>query len=289
MIVANTAQEFLEVRASWPSSERVVLVPTMGALHEGHASLIRMARSHGQRVVVSIFVNPLQFGPNEDLSQYPRPRDADLALCDTLGVDAVFYPTVADMYPEGMENVTLVVPPSALTHQLCGAFRPDHFTGVATVVLKLFQLISPHAAIFGEKDAQQLMVIRKMVRDLQVPVVILSHPVVREADGLAMSSRNCYLSTEFRQTALILSAILHSVIAEVAAHPAQTLSSRTTLDSVANAYQAKVPADVDFKLQYLEAIDSMTFLPSETLATGQKLMIAAYVGPVRLIDVMIVP
>ena len=162
MQVISTAAEYDAIYQQW-QGRQVALVPTMGALHEGHLALIRLARQVADVVVVSIFVNPLQFGPQEDLSQYPRPLGQDLALCRELGVDAVFTPSVAVLYPEGMDNVTTVVPPARLTERFCGEFRPGHFTGVATVVLKLFNLLRPQVAVFGEKDAQQLMVIRQMV------------------------------------------------------------------------------------------------------------------------------
>jgi len=170
--------------------ETIALVPTMGALHRGHLALIAKAKELEDRAVVSIFVNPLQFGPNEDFNRYPRTLEADLAACAELGVDAVFIPSVEEMYPQGQEHLVQVVPPESLTGFLCGKYRPGHFTGVATVVLKLFNIIQPDVAVFGEKDAQQLTVIKRMVRDLNLPVDIVGHPTLREESGLVMSSRN---------------------------------------------------------------------------------------------------
>jgi pantoate--beta-alanine ligase len=283
--VAATAAEYAGFYRQW-AGKTIALVPTMGALHEGHASLIRKARELADVVVVSIFVNPLQFGPAEDLSRYPRPLEKDLALCKALGVDAVFHPTVETMYPEGMEGVTRVVPPSRMTESLCGAYRPGHFTGVATVVLKLFHLLRPTMALFGEKDAQQLSVIRKMAEDLHVPVEIIGCPIVRDADGLALSSRNVYLETvSEKQAALLPSRILREVVQAVR-QSAQLLDARGTMDRVAIRIQAdflQEGAEL-FKLQYLEAVDAKTFEPVQVLKPGVKLLIAAYINQVRLID-----
>jgi pantoate--beta-alanine ligase len=289
MKVITTAQEYEAVYQQW-HGQTIALVPTMGALHEGHASLIRKAREIGERVVVSIFVNPLQFGPQEDLSRYPRPKGQDLALCEELGVDVVFYPTVEAMYPEGMENVTRVLPPASLTDKLCGAYRPGHFIGVATVVLKLFNMTRPHVALFGEKDAQQLAVVKKMVRDLHLPVWIVGCPIVRDADGLALSSRNTYLKTDAeKQAALLLNKILRR-IAEAVRQSALPVPARETMDWVARmeieAFQKMLAVrdEALFRLQYLEAVDAETFEPADVLQSGVKLLIAAYVGDVRLID-----
>jgi pantoate--beta-alanine ligase len=286
MQVVSTAIEYEALYRQW-QGQTIALVPTMGALHEGHAALIRKARELADIVVVSIFVNPLQFGPQEDLSRYPRPKKQDLALCQTLGADAVFHPSVETMYPEGMENVTKVIPPASLTDCLCGAYRPGHFVGVATVVLKLFNLIRPTMAVFGEKDAQQLAIIRKMVSDLQISVEIIGYPIVRHADGLALSSRNSYLKSEAeKNAALLLSRILRR-IADVVRQSAQPLPVRETMQGIVQSELQKlqpVPSDNLFRLQYLEAVDAKSFEPSDTLNAGVKLLIAAYVGDVRLID-----
>lgn len=281
MLVVQTAEEYAGLFHQW-SGRRIALVPTMGALHEGHAALIRHARKLGDIVIVSIFVNPLQFGPKEDFSRYPRPIEADLLLCRELGVDLVFQPTVETMYPDGLETVTTVVPPASLTDNLCGEFRPGHFTGVATVVLKLLNIIRPHWAVFGEKDAQQLMVIHKMVRDLQLPVEIVAHPTVRDESGLALSSRNRYLQTEAERTAaLSLYKILQTAktwVAEAQAPlpAAETLAAIT--EDVLNGTRDQV------RIQYLQAVDNQTFHPADTLKPGTRLLIAAHVGNVRLID-----
>lgn len=281
-IVRNVA-EYQAVRKDW-TGRTVALVPTMGALHEGHAALIRHARQLADRVVVSIFVNPLQFGPTEDLSRYPRPEAQDQALCRELGVDALFFPGVETMYPDGMENMVTVVPPETLTNCLCGAYRPGHFTGVATVVLKLFNILQPDLAVFGEKDAQQLMVIRRMVRDLQVPVEIAGYPTVRDGNGLALSSRNRYLKTEEEeQAALALSGILNRLREKV--KQAGGLPAESTLRNTAqDVLSALGKAGELVKIQYLEAVDQETFAPVKTLNARTKVLIAAYVNDVRLID-----
>jgi pantoate--beta-alanine ligase len=182
--------------------DRIAFVPTMGALHEGHVSLLREGRRHGERLVLSIFVNPTQFGPNEDLARYPRDLDGDLALAASAGTDVAYVPDAAAVYPPGFQTFVQV---REVENGLCGDRRPGHFAGVATVVCKLFNVVRPHVALFGEKDFQQLAVIRRMVRDLDMSVDVVGMPIVREADGLAMSSRNRYLSPAERQRALSLS------------------------------------------------------------------------------------
>ncbi len=182
-------------------SQRIAFVPTIGALHAGHVSLLREARRHGDLLVLSIFVNPTQFGPKEDLSRYPRTFDADLEKAREAGADVVFHPEPTEMYPDGYQTFVEV---RRLQEGLCGASRPGHFVGVATVVLKLFNIVQPQVAFFGEKDYQQLQVIKRMVRDLDLPVVIVGMPIVREADGVALSSRNAYLSAEERARARAL-------------------------------------------------------------------------------------
>jgi pantoate ligase/cytidylate kinase len=208
-----------------------------------------------------------------------------LGICRELGVDAVFTPSVDTLYPEGMANVTTVVPPENLTERFCGEFRPGHFTGVATVVLKLFNLLRPSVAVFGEKDAQQLMVIRKMTRDLHVPVTIVPYPTVREESGLALSSRNRYLQTEAeQQAARCLYRILNGIREQVQASE-QRLDAKTTLESISRQVLGEVAhPDVTVRLQYLEAVDKNTFAPVQTLGPDSKILIAAYVNQVRLID-----
>lgn len=190
--------------------ERIALVPTMGNLHEGHLCLVDEAKRHAQRCLVSIFVNPTQFGPGEDLAAYPRTPDEDCALLETRGVDAVFLPTVEMMYPQGEAISTHIAVPEELANILCGASRPGHFNGVATIVAKFFNLVQPEVAVFGEKDYQQLLVIRRLVADLNMPVTIIGLPTIREAAGLAMSSRNRYLDAEQRQQATQLYASLEA-------------------------------------------------------------------------------
>lgn len=258
-------------RALRGAGRRVALVPTMGALHEGHRELIRHARRiPGAGVtVVSIFVNPLQFGPNEDLARYPRPLEADLAACREEGVELVFTPGVADMYPEGADTA---VTPGGLGAQLEGAVRPGHFPGVLTVVSKLFHIVGPDAAFFGEKDYQQLVLVQKMVRDLDFPLSVVGVPIVREADGLALSSRNVYLSPEERRRALVLSRALRAG-AGVSARGAEAVLA------TARAVLAEEP-EVAVDYLDLRAADLGPVPP-----VGQaRLLVAARVGATRLID-----
>lgn len=280
MRVVETLSELFALRREW-DAHTVCLVPTMGALHQGHLSLIEKAKTIGERVIVSIFVNPMQFGPTEDFSRYPRPRERDLMLCEEHAVDAVFSPQAQELYPHGLDGMTQVVPPSQLVNQLCGAARPGHFTGVATIVLKLFQLTRPTAAVFGEKDAQQLAVIKRMVADLNLPVAIIPVSTVRESDGLALSSRNQYLNRHSdRRQARLLSRILMQ-IQEFYQQGIETTEDaiRLTLDKVLD--EALYP---DFELEYVEAVDNETFLPTEILDDNTRIVIAGKVGDVRLID-----
>jgi pantoate--beta-alanine ligase len=284
MHVVSTAADYNALYSQW-TGQTVALVPTMGALHEGHMALIRRARELADIVVVSIFVNPLQFGPKEDLNSYPRPLEQDVAICQSLGVNAIFTPTVETLYPEGPENVTTVVPPPFLTERFCGLFRPGHFTGVATVVLKLLNLLRPQVAIFGEKDAQQLMVIQKMVRDLHLPVEIIPQATIREASGLAMSSRNRYLQTEAeQQAALSLYQILTQAKA-IAQQATAPVEAEATLQAISDSIFAPwAERGVSVRLQYLEAIHKESFAPTKYLQAGVKVLVAAYVNQVRLID-----
>ena len=254
MIVASTREELAAARKALPG--RVAVVMTMGALHEGHLELVRQARAQADSVVVTIFVNPLQFGAGEDLDRYPRTLEADLALVEEL-TDVVFTPTPEVVYPtEALVRVSA----GRLGDVLEGASRPGHFDGVLTVVLKLLHLVQPDVALFGQKDAQQLAAIRRMVADLDVPVTVVAVPTVREADGLALSSRNRYLSDDERKVALLLSRALQT--RDVAAGRALFDGQPATLD-------------------YLERVDSATF---EAAPDGDLLVIAAKVGTTRLID-----
>jgi pantoate--beta-alanine ligase len=259
-----------ERREGW----RIALVPTMGFLHEGHLSLVRAAKKRADRVVVSIFINPTQFGPGEDFSAYPRDFERDCQLLETEKIDIVFHPALAEMYPDGAETFVEV---EKLSLPLCGATRPGHFRGVATAVAKLFNVIRPHVAIFGEKDYQQLQVIRKMVRDLSMEVEILGHPIVREADGLAMSSRNAYLTPDQRRAAVSLSRSLCK--AERLVRRGET--SAQSLLSLVRAELAKEPlADVE----YVKLCDSETLIDIETIHRTALLALAVRFGKARLID-----
>lgn len=274
-------------RSGLSSGQKVVLVPTMGALHDGHMALVKRAKAIGDKVIVSIFVNPLQFRPSEDFNQYPRPLAADMAKCEAVGVDAVFLPTDADMYPEGREHVTRVIPPASLIQQLCGQSRPGHFEGVATVVMKLFQLVQPTHAVFGEKDAQQLAVIQQMVRDLNIPVEIVPHATVRNASGLALSSRNQYLDTPEKQAAaLLLWRVLTGIAEHYQADPLQEQLAKVVMDRVYQNTRAEMGlTQVDWvTLDYLEAVDKETFLPALHLNEKTKVLMAVKIGEVRLID-----
>ncbi|MET7327368.1 pantoate--beta-alanine ligase [Nonomuraea sp. NPDC005650] len=267
LIVARGREDLVKARRAG----EVALVPTMGALHEGHRSLIRQARARADQVVVSIFVNPLQFGPNEDFSRYPRTWDADLDVCRAEGVDVVFHPDAEEMYaPDRQVSVSAGHMGSIVE----GAFRPGHFDGVLTVVLKLFNLVQPDLAVFGQKDAQQLAVIRRMVADLDLPIEILGAPTVREPDGLALSSRNRYLSDDDRQVALELSRALRAGAAELT--PARV---RAAAGEVLDAAGSRIAVD------YLALVDPATFAEvDESYAGTAVLAVAATVGTTRLID-----
>jgi pantoate--beta-alanine ligase len=248
----------------------IALVPTMGALHEGHRSLMRSAAELADNVVVSIFVNPLQFGKNEDLDRYPRSEDADLQVCAAEGVALVFAPTPDVVYPT-QPNVT--VHAGALGDEFEGASRSGHFNGVLTVVAKLFNLVAPDLAVFGEKDYQQLALIRQMVHDLDVPVHVIGAPTVRETDGLALSSRNRYLSSEQREAALALSRALTAG------------AMQHTVGDVVTAAQAVLDDEPRLRLDYLRLVDAQTLAPVDVDFTGAaRLLVAAYAGTTRLID-----
>ena len=250
-------------------------VPTMGFLHAGHLALMRAARAHAPVVVASVFVNPTQFGPNEDFERYPRDTAGDLEKCRAAGCDAVFLPPVAAMYPPGHRTRVSV---AALTEPLCGASRPGHFDGVTTVVLKLLNIVGCRVALFGEKDYQQLAVIRRMALDLDLPVQIIGHPIVREADGLAMSSRNVYLSPEDRVGALCLS---HGLSAAERAFEAGERAPRA-LEGIARAVVQAVPrAEID----YIEVRDALDLTALDAPITRSAVLaLAVRFGATRLID-----
>lgn len=276
MQILRTAAAMARRSARW--STRVAFVPTMGALHAGHLSLVAEARRRvGRRgtVVVSIFVNPLQFGPKEDLSRYPRPLARDLRLCREAGVDVVFLPQPEDLTPAGQ---SVFVDEQVLSAGLCGASRPGHFRGVCTIVLKLFHLVQPDLAVFGQKDWQQLAIIRRMVRDLNVPVEIVGAPTLRESDGLAMSSRNVYLTPEERAQA---PALRRALLAGVEAIRQGETSAARALAVVRKVLAREAPLG---RIDYLEAVDAGALTASRKLSESPLLAAAVFFGSTRLID-----
>jgi pantoate--beta-alanine ligase len=261
------------LEARW-RRETVGLVPTMGALHEGHLSLIRASRQRCNVTVVTIFVNPKQFGPNEDLDAYPRPLEKDLEACRTEGVDIVFVPSVEEMYPPDSSTDVHV---ARVSEGLCGAHRPAHFDGVTTVVLKLFNILPADVAFFGEKDYQQLMVIKRMVRDLDVPIEIVGCPIVREPDGLAMSSRNVYLSDEERERARCLSRSLFDAVRRVQ-------SGERTCAELTRRIRQQIETAGPSTIEYIEIVDAETLEPLATVDRPARICLAVRIGQARLID-----
>ena len=275
MVVAQRIAEVRqEVRAARARGARVGLVPTMGALHEGHASLLRAARADGGLVVASLFVNPTQFGPTEDLAKYPRPLERDLETCRREGVGLVFTPSAAEMYPAGFATTVHV---ARMTEKMCGAFRPGHFDGVCTVVAKLLAIVQPDTAYFGEKDAQQLAVVRRMVADLDLGVEIRGCPTVREPDGLAMSSRNAYLSPAERRQALALSRSLAEAREAV-------LAGERDAGRLAAQVRQRLEAAEGVDLQYVAVVDPDTLEDLARVGDKALVAVAAKVGATRLID-----
>jgi pantoate--beta-alanine ligase len=264
-------------RAARRGGQRVGLVPTMGALHEGHLSLVRAARAGSDVVAGSIFVNPTQFGPNEDLGKYPRSFDRDCEMLDREGVDFVFAPSVEEMYPAGAVTWVTV---EGLSEKLDGKSRPGHFRGVTTVVSKLFHIVEPDRAFFGQKDAAQVAVIQRMVRDLNLPVEIVVCPIVREADGLAMSSRNAYLSAEERKRALVLKRSLLRVRELIDA-------GEQNPSMLVAAGRDEISKESGVRLDYFEIVDPETLEPVPDTSRGALVAVAAYVGMTRLIDNMV--
>ncbi|WP_017538130.1 pantoate--beta-alanine ligase [Nocardiopsis halophila] len=272
-VVARTPEELARIRAGLG---RTALVPTMGALHSGHRGLIAAARGRAEAVVVSIFVNPLQFGPGEDFDRYPRAFEDDLRTCAEEGVDVVYAPAVEAMYP-GEQLVT--VDPGPMGHVLEGASRPGHFAGVLTVVAKLFHMVRPDVAVFGQKDAQQLAVIRRMVRDLAFGVTVVGVPTVRDSDGLATSSRNVYLSPAERTGALALSRAL------LAGADASVTGPVGILDAAREVLREAASSEAPVELDYLALVDAHTFAEVGADHRGEAvLLVAARVGSTRLID-----
>lgn len=255
------------------SGNSIGLVPTMGYLHTGHLSLVALAKSECDIVVVSIFVNPTQFGPNEDFGQYPRDANGDVSMCEEYGVDAVFIPDVDEMYAE---DASVYVDENALSLGLCGGSRPGHFTGVCTVVAKLFNIVLPHSAFFGQKDYQQCAVIRRMVRDLNFPVDIRIAPIVREEDGLAVSSRNVYLSAEEREQALAVCTSLELAHEQFFAGE----SNAEVMKKLIRETLHNSALDID----YVEIVDGADLSPVAEVEMGDVALVAVYCGKTRLID-----
>ena len=262
-------------RAARAAGQRIGFVPTMGYLHEGHLSLMREAKRRADVCVVSIYVNPAQFGPKEDLAKYPRDFDRDRALCESAGVDVIFAPTTGEMYPSGA--ATTWVEETAVSERWEGASRPGHFRGVCTVVAKLFNLVLPDVACFGQKDAQQCAVLRRMARDLNFPLEFVVCPTVREPDGLAMSSRNVYLSPSERQEALALRQSLDLARRDLAAG--------RTIDEVSAAMTRLIVGKPSARVDYIAIVDPETLLPVKRHEPGRTLVaMAVFVGKTRLID-----
>lgn len=273
--VVTTVAEVRETVKAWKKEGKTVgLVPTMGYLHEGHGSLITAAKKGNDKVVVSIFVNPMQFGPTEDLESYPRDLEKDSAFCESLGADLIFHPQASEMYHEGFSSF---VDMSVLTEELCGLSRPVHFRGVCTVVNKLFNIVQPDRAYFGQKDAQQLAVIRHMVDDLNMDIEIVGCPIVREEDGLAKSSRNTYLSAEERKAALVLSK-------SIALGRKMVEEGETNTKAVIDAMKALIEKEPLAKIDYVKAVDGLTMQQIDTVKKPMLVAIAVYVGKTRLID-----
>lgn len=274
MKIVSTIQEVREQVNQWKKEGKSVgFVPTMGYLHEGHMSLIDAA-SENDKVVVSIFVNPMQFGPNEDLASYPRDLDHDAKMCQEHGVDLIFHPTPEEMYGDSFYSY---VDMNVLTDELCGLSRPVHFRGVCTVVTKLFNIVRPDKAYFGQKDAQQLAIIKRMVKDLNMPLEIVGCPIIREEDGLAKSSRNTYLSDEERKAALVLSR-------SIALGKKMVEEGEKGSKKVVDAMTAEIQKEPLAKIDYVKIVSLETMQQVETIEGGILTAIAVYIGKTRLID-----
>lgn len=275
MVITGDIKEVREKINNWRKKGlKIGFVPTMGYLHEGHCSLIERARKENDRVVVSIFVNPTQFGKNEDLDKYPRDLERDAFLCDEYGTDLIFTPTSEEMY---YNDFSTMINMEGLTKGLCGKSRPTHFAGVCTVVAKLFNIVKCNRAYFGEKDAQQLAVIKRMVRDLNFDVEVIGCPIVREEDGLAKSSRNVYLSEEERKAALVLSKSLKlgKLLLEQGEKKAST---------VVECIKANLEKEELAKVDYVEVVDSLTMENVDNIEEDILVAIAVFIGKTRLID-----
>ncbi|WP_299228180.1 pantoate--beta-alanine ligase [Sulfurihydrogenibium sp.] len=274
-VITNPSQMQNLMLSLKKQGKKIGFVPTMGYLHEGHLSLIRCSKKENDITVVSIFVNPIQFGVNEDFGRYPRDFERDKSLCEKENVDYIFYPSYEEMYPDGFQTYVEV---TELSKGLCGDFRPGHFKGVATVVAKLFNIVCPDNAYFGKKDFQQLKVIQRMVKDLNFPVNVVGCPVVREPDGLAMSSRNKYLSDEERESALYISQALFEakrMFEDGITDP--NLIKERVKQIISQANHLK-------EIQYVEIVDSNTLKPVDKVKKSDVLAVAVYIGNTRLID-----
>lgn len=273
MKVTTTVEETRKLVKNWKKEGKSIgLVPTMGFLHEGHASLIKRCREENDIVVVSDFVNPTQFGPNEDLEAYPRDFERDSTLCESLGADLIFHPEPEVMYQDACAYVSI----NTLSETLCGKTRPIHFQGVCTVVSKLFHIVAPDRAYFGQKDAQQLAIIRKMVKDLNFDIEIVGCPIVREEDGLAKSSRNTYLNGEERKAALCLSKAVKK--------GREMIHTGCEADEVLNEMKKIIEAEPLVKIDYVSMVDALTMQPVESVEKDVLVAMAVYIGKTRLID-----
>jgi pantoate--beta-alanine ligase len=280
MQIANTIAEIRAAVAALRAQGKTIgLVPTMGALHEGHLSLVRAARAACDAVVATIFVNPTQFGPTEDFSKYPRTFDADCQLLRGEGVDLLFAPAAEEMYPAG---ATTFIDVDEIQDRLDGHSRPGHFRGVATIVAKLFHIVAPNKAFFGQKDAAQVAVLRRMVRDLDFDLELVVCPIVREPDGLAMSSRNRYLSEEDRRRALILRRALHHIEEKIAI-------GETSVSELIRTGLGVLAEDPDARLDYLRIVDPETLEDLQEVERGALIAVAAWIGSARLIDNVLIP
>ena len=274
MLIYGQIKQVREAVKEWKREGKSVgFVPTMGYLHEGHKSLIDAARRENDKVVVSIFVNPMQFGPTEDLDSYPRDLNRDAKLCEDAGVDIIFHPEADEMYADGFCSY---VDMNGLTTELCGKTRPIHFRGVQTVVLKLFHIVTPDRAYFGQKDAQQLAVIKRMVKDLNVDTEIIGCPIIREEDGLAKSSRNTYLSDEERKAALCLSRSVKL--------GQEIIHAGISTEELLGKMRAVIEAEPLAKIDYVSMVDALTMQPVEKADHNVLVAMAVYIGKTRLID-----
>lgn len=273
MKVTTTISETREQIRAWKKEGLTIgLVPTMGYLHEGHASLIKKCRKENDRVVVSVFVNPTQFGPNEDLEDYPRDFARDSALCESIGADLIFHPEPEEMYDDACAYVSI----HTLSDTLCGKTRPIHFKGVCTVVSKLFNIVTPDNAYFGQKDAQQLAIIKKMVKDLNFDIRIVGCPIIREEDGLAKSSRNTYLNPEERKAALCLHrAVLRGQ---------EIIAAGCSSEAIRQEMEKVILAEPLAKIDYISVVDALTMQPVDAVDRDVLVAMAVYIGKTRLID-----